>query len=35
VRRHGVVPPIELHTRLEIVSDGEASAPGAAAGADS
>ncbi len=26
VRRHGVVPPIELDTRLEIASDGEASA---------
>jgi ubiquinol-cytochrome c reductase cytochrome b subunit len=35
VRRHGVVPPIELHTRLAIVPGGEASAPGAAAGADS
>jgi ubiquinol-cytochrome c reductase cytochrome b subunit len=35
VRRHGVVPPIELHTRLAIVPRGETSPPGAAAGADS
>jgi hypothetical protein len=36
VRRHGVVPPIELHTRLASVPAAEApAAPAGAAGADS